>query len=614
MDASFFRTPALRAAVVFVATVLLSLVACLHALSIDFPIGSSFDRPYVAGFNREPEYVAGRTRPFRWAFKDALLRVPGVGQAVYEVRLEVIAAAGPATVSRWFVGNTPLVTLPIQRGGREYTLLAPTRSDDLALRMVSTTVSAGNDRRPLAFAVDRWAVRSVSMPGPPWRYIGGYGLLVTLAYGLLGLWRMPSRPALGLGLLGAVAVAVVLGVWRTALTTALGPWLGLVVAAYPLSWLLLAGLRGLGELLQPGARWPRHGVAGLIVVAWLVRCFGLLHPQAIFSDTLLHAHNLQGLAWGRVFFTEDLPTRAGGGPAPYPPGGYLVQLPGMLGFDAVVLTMAGAALADSLVIGAFGMLGLVGGLPAAAVLFAGILYVVAPPALLSLSIGEMANVVGQALVLPVMVALLSWRRNAVTTAACIGWATVALLGHFGIFLSLVAFLGVYCAGLLLVRTAKSGRLAAGMLLAMGLAIGLYYQVWSTIILHRPAAPPATNSAWDRISTQLAGLGGMRDVGYVLTIIGLVGLGLLWRERRMLGWLAGAWWIAGVASLAPLLFSQQALRWQLWLVAVAALCGGVTLDTLWRWNRAGRVMAVGVLLLVVGPGVWRWIGQIATGYH
>ncbi|MBA3946470.1 MAG: hypothetical protein H0X37_18135 [Herpetosiphonaceae bacterium] len=588
---------------------------------------AGYDKPYLQGFNADPEMIAGGKIGFRWAFGDATIRLPGLGRSSYLFVMQLAAGRPQPTTSHWQLAGQSLVNVPIQQRPRRYTLLLPQGTDDLHLQMMTPSFHAGSDRRELALAVDWLDVQSVGAPIPALRELGGCALIIGLLYGLLRWWHLPVLPTVLLVSGVALGLAALLVWYRLALTIATSRWLLLIVAAYPLFWLVRWCLVHLAIRLVPRAVGQAHAIAALVVLAWLIRVLALLHPQAITSDAGFHAHNLANLAAGRVIFTEDLPARAGGGKAPYPPGGYITLLPAALLLPPDPLMAVGSALIDSLVIGGLWLLCALVGLTPPAALFAGGLYLFAAPALRSLSIGEMANVWAQALTVPFAVALLGWHNGRVGSVALVAWAAVALLGHFGVFLSLLAFGGIYAIMLVLARERFAPKLIGLLGLAALIAVLLYYLVWTGIILKRIPTGPADTAQLPigpvrptiaisirLIWQQLRGLGDLRDIGLLPALLGLGGLGLLWRRERSLARLEAAWWLAGLLSLAPLLWSFQPLRWQLWLFGAAALCGGVALGTCWKRGLVGRGVSLTLLLLWAARVMPLWVIQIASFRH
>ncbi len=101
-----------------------------------------------------------------------------------------------------------------------------------------------------------------------------------------------------------------------------------MLAAYLVTLVLLPLLEAAARLLDLSVSPIEvHTVTALVMLAWIIRLGGLLHPQAYTNDLGLHANNLRGVIRGQMIFTENLPGEAGGGPAPYPPAQYVMLLP-----------------------------------------------------------------------------------------------------------------------------------------------------------------------------------------------------------------------------------------------------------------------------------------------
>jgi hypothetical protein len=359
----------------------------------------------------------------------------------------------------------------------------------------------------------------------------------------------------------------------------------------------------------------------LVILAWAIRLGGLIHPQARTSDLGLHMHNLENLIAGEVIFTEDLPGEAGGGPAPYPPAQYVMLAPWHLLANSEQVIRIGNTLVDSLVIAALWLVLRMAGAPAIAALFAGGLYLFATPLLNAMLVGEMANVWGQALVAPLALLLVCWQQSHAgrrpDLVLGIGMA-IGLLGHFGVFLSLLIFLGVYA--LLQFPRGPWLRFAAIVAVALLAMIVLYYSSFATILAERGGV--RVPFGWGRLRGALAtsfGLAGM--VGPLLGLLGLAGLALLLRDMRarvaagvVLGPLLAAWFCSTLISLGSLLFTQQALRWEAFLFPALALTGGIALAGLHRQGRLGRSTAYALLAVscVRGAALWYW--QIASYQH
>lgn len=585
-----------------------------------------FDRPYIEGFNRpDSEYDVPRsecqsaTVAYRWAFEDARVHFPGIGRAPLRAELSVVAlppAAEPMT-STVALGDTPLLTLPLSRSRSTYHLLLPaTGTGDLDLRFHTPAIQPPGDPRKLAFAADALIVRTLAPALPDWTQLGLLGAIVGVGYGMLRRWSLPARwAALTLSL--AIVVLAALLVWqRLGLTLVTSRVALVLLGGYGLSMLLEPLARGLARLIGivPSPLEAR-AVMVLIVLAWLIRVLGLLHPQTFSSDIGLNTNNLIQLTRGDIFFTEDLPGEAGGGPAPYPPGQYITLLPFQLftSNTSGLITVANA-LADSLAILWLWLILRAVGQPPVAAWLAGGIYLFAAPLLTSLSIGEMANIWGQALVLPWVLVLLRWRQGAAPDLLLGAATAIVMLGHFGVLLSLLAFGLALALVWLIQRDARVWRL---ILIGGGALLGVTLIYYSTplllsAILDRPSAPPTSTTAAQRIAREAGELLLLNGaIGPILTALGLAGLALTWRDNRGLGSLLLAWWLAVLLSWATLLFSQQALRWESFIFPAIALGGGVALAELWCRATLLRLSAAIVTgALLISGGVW-WIERLIS---
>lgn len=586
-----------------------------------------FDVAYLNGFNQDPEYnqpreqCAAATTAYRWAFSEAQVRVPGIGRAPLQVSLHVSRGQpGPTSVaSGWQLGEAPLVAVPLQQDARVYHVLAPLRSSDLDLQIHTPPFAAPGDSRELAFAAEALSIVPLERTMPAWSYIAICSAVVGIGY--LGLRRaaVPSTLAVCAGVGLIIGFTVLIAWWRTPLT----------LIAYRLLALLIAGI-GIGIALRPCGTYlaQRLGISVqrrdvqlivvLVVLAWLVRTVGLLHPQAMNSDIGLNINNLVHVIQGNVIFTEPLPDDAGGGAAPYPPAQYLMLAPfTLLGLDHKTLIIVGNALADSLTIFWLWLLIRAVGLGQPAAIFAGLLYVFATPLLRSLSIGEMANVWGQALVAPWVLALVLWRQGRVSNTLFVIATLFALLGHFGVLLSALLFAATLAVVWLLRRDPYAWRyIAMGSVAMMIVVLGYYADATlRDAVLSRPAAPPPSTSLQHRFGFQLAQLATPSGlIGPLLATLGLAGMALAQKRVPLLGDLLIAWWCSVALSWATLLFSQQALRWPAFIMPAVALGGGLLLAELWQRRTQFRVLAGTVVIVALLHGSWLWIDRIATYNH
>lgn len=626
--------------------VLLMLVASAIAYASPFQyalhIGGAaelgnFARPYLlGGFNRDRERSSDDSpTTFRWAFGNAHVALPGIGSAPRNVTLRVVTGQPTTPVpSTWTVGGVGLLTLPLRSDARQYHVFVPASESNFDLGITTPTFVALNDPRDLAFATDGFEVTSFRGSVPPisilWVVVS-----VAFAYLLMRRWNVSLRITSIICVVIVVCLGVLLAYQRLGVTTfapRLAPLLG---AAYVGTVLLAPLLEASARLLGIAATSAEaHNITALVMLAWIIRLGGLLHPQAYTNDLGLHVNNLRGVVRGEVIFTEALPGEAGGGPAPYPPAQYVMLLPFAGLADAGIVLQIGTTLADSLVIVWGWLLLRAAGAPAGAALWAGGMYLFALPLLRSLLVGEVANVWGQAFVGPMMLALWWWERRPATSrprsvdarqslASLSDWihlawvpgvcVVVALLGHFGVFLSLLVFFATYAAILLLGR---GPWLRLSLLVAWGVAITivLYYSAHAGIILDSPervSVPFGVGRVWGELRKALMIQGLIGPLAFVLGVTGLV---IVVRRLPQVRALMLGWWVSTLVSLGALLWTQQALRWTAFLFPAVAWSGGVALHTLAARGRTGRALACAALTALLIWGAVLWYSQIVSYNH
>ncbi len=581
-----------------------------------------FDVPYIVGFNPEPEFAGpaddctDRTIAYRWAFEDATVEFPGIGRVAYDVVLRLTSGqpTGQAVPSTWIANGAALV-VPVRPEARAYHLLAPPSAfSSLRLDFQTSPYQPPGDPRALGFAVDRIHVSSLGPAAPSWFQLLTLTAMVTLAYLMARHWAL-SQPLAASVAVVAIAAFVALLIWqREGLTIFSGQALRLMLVGFLLAVALEPLARGAARALEISLLpLEARRIVALVVIAWLIRALGLLHPQTYSSDVGLHMNNLLGVTRGEVIFTEGLPAEAGGGAAPYPPALYVMLAPWqLLNLDLRTLVTTANALADSLaILWIWLVLRLVGASPSASYFAAG-LYLFATPLLRSLSTGEMANVWGQSLVLPWLLALLLWRKGRVT-AAVLGAATaIALLGHSGVFLSLGLLLAALGVIWLVHRDQQVWKFAlVVMLVVVGVVVGYFFAFLD--VLTRTSTPVTSST------TPLERLGNEArefvvvsgQIGPLLAVLGLSGLVAAWYRWRRLGDVLAAWWLSTLLSWSTLLFSQQALRWEAFLFPALVLGGGLALAELWRQGAAHRWTAAVLLFAATAHGGILWVQRLIT---
>ena len=637
-----------------------------------------FDAPFLSGFNAsEPtrpgvEWHTLGERPYRWTTDEAEVQLPGVGGGAWLV--SVAASSGPreSVQSHWQLGPAAALTVTVGAEPRVYHILATAEAGDVRLRMRAPPFPAPDDPRTLGLVIYR--VSAAATGAPP--YTPAPSALALLAAALIGAWCLARRLlsssaalplAAGLAVIGALLLAtrrVDIVVFLPLLAALV--WICYLIAAL-LAPLLAAAARALGVSAGPA---ERDMALAATVAAFGVRVAGMLHPYAIFSDTRLHVNNLTEVALGALFLTEGLPCEAGGGQSPYPPGGYLTLMPGglLIGDGALArqwLVQGGVALLESLSAAMIWLLLRHSGLSRRAALLAAALYVAAPPLLRSYSVGEMANLFGQALLLPLLLFLVAGAQRAARwPVAALGAALLAavLVSHAGMTISAVALLAAWLPLWLLGRPPGwlKGRLPllaawAGAAALVGL---VYYSAFLGLFETRreqaaaqanlPAEQrcPPDRPLDDKLARWVVGqvTSPQPALAGPLLIAGAAGALLLaWRpaggvgapgrsaglggdtgqengrERlrgapRQLGVVLAACWLGTALSFGTLLNSDQAVRWQPFLFPALCIGAGIALEAWRRRGRAGRWAALAALIALIWYGLADWVRQVSDYLH
>jgi hypothetical protein len=593
--------------------------------------------------------------PYRWTTADSAVVVPGAGGGPYLV--EIVAGSGRPDNSEaptlWTPGTAPPVELSLPAEPRRYRLLAPAGpGGELRVTMRTTPFTPPGDPRELGFVLHEVRLRDIGAAprAPAWPALGWLALAVGVIYGLASALHVGRTWSLALAAGAALAAAGALALARPALTV-FAPELGLLAVACAA---LGAAAWPLVRRIAPSeaARAEAGHVLALVLLAFALRMGGMLHPQALFSDLGLHANKLYEVTLGRVFFTTGLPGDVGGGQQPYPPGGYLMMLPGQLvaaGGEARRLLVQGAtALFDSLAVALIWALLRRAGLGTRAAALGAACYLLPTAALESFSIGEYANLAGQALALPLIALLglgalsrpetrspipdprspISSPRSLLTAAVALG-----LLAHSGVTLSVGALVAAAWAfawaGRLRGRDGAVDPVVLSIGAAAGLVVALLIYYTAPVFLGALAdragragqGAPALKVLGDTLRA-LLGLTPPQDTRAALppllgpaAVAGLV-LVLLRRKPNAapLRALLAAWWAGTALTLALLLVAEQGVRWAIFLYPALCLGAGICLDALWRRGRLGRLAAIAALAIIVGAGLVAWIGLIRDFKH
>lgn len=645
------------------------------------------DAPFLRGFNASEPSAKGRFdwwnldsgNSYRWATGTATVDIPGIGGGDWIVTLRASSGRpdGDSATSTWQAGTRTLPSLSIAAEPRIYHILADADvSGDLLLRMHTQPYEAPTDPRALGFVLHELHVAPVATSPrlPALAQLGWLAVTLVLVYTLARWLVLAVRPALILAVTCAALIAVLLATQRFALTLFTPALAGLALSCWALALLLHFGARMLDWQLPGTAAQSKvqqrqsRIVVALVLLAFAVRLGGMVHPHALFSDHRFNANNLLKLGLGHVYMQAGLPADAGGGQAPYPPGLYLLLAP-MLLFappdieSRVLVVQSGVALLDSLVVALIWFSLRRAGLGQRAALFGAALYLLPPPILGSFSVGEYANIGGQALALPAMALLAlsigralpqpgtSRSSDAASRSGTRGYEQiwiwlpllcVGLLGHMGVTISVgLLIASAWGIGVLeLVRPRQNhtrhchyfalGALTSGGLLAVIIVGTLYYSApqFATLFAQRltgdsggsgTTGAPLLPILFDVVSGTFAPYHRLTPP---LVLSGLLGLAFLrqrchaWNPAHGLHATLTAWWLGTLLAIGlPLITgASQGVRWAHFLYPALCLGAGPALATLWRRGTAGRLVVLIVLAIILSYGLITWIVQISDYMH
>lgn len=605
-------------------------------------IGGPDDSPYLTGFY-EGETAQGTEQRFRWTRDHAVIAIPGFGAtpARLTLRLQGSRPGGtPATAATITLGDGTPQPLPLSPELRDYTIAVPAsafRDGGVSVTLDTPTYRPTGDRRDLGIVVTNVELRDAPGAGgliaPPLR---------TLAMALLAVFSVYGVCALAL----RSVVAGALAGWIAALTFlifALGPRAMLTLYAPALAALIgVTALVSVGVAIALGWLGQRCGwasdqralggaalIAGAHALALLV---GMRHPQFRTSDLMLNVHRLEFVQRGEWVFTLALPgTRAL--EAPYPPLFYAVMLPfSWLIEDKALLVEASATLACALgILLTFFLARRVCGADGPALWAAGICAIV-PITYGLASAGNFANLFGQGVATGYLVALIltwgHWRRPLVAVGLTFG-LLLALLGHFGIFLSLLVTVPLLILILLLrggiTMRGQALALAASFVFALLLSWAVYYHFHDTLLLgHATAFLNGDMNARGGSAAQAPLAARLRNEWHGLLLwwgwpavpLALAGINLLRRTHPTPPLTLVLTWLGTVFPfLLAAIIASLSVRFHLFVAPALAVVAGWALWQLWRTHRLIGPLASIVIALFWGwQSLAYWVDRVLHAYH
>lgn len=624
-------------------------------------LGGKWDAPFVARFFAA-EGDAEQT--YRWTRSESRIELEGQGLATpwtLRVRMNGYRPNGP-TMVRAHMNGVPTDAFRARDGWDVYEMEGTTAADawtgnNLVVLSNDTFVpqreiEGSKDTRKLGVATD-WLeltpARSNRVIGSDDFWIDWGTAPIVPPFGVLLSWGialgMIYATARGIGVSRrAVNVGAAIFILALALGFALvRPWLGYYTNAFLVLALVLAVLGAMLFFLVPRFANYLHltldktaltVLCGIVLLSVGLKWGGAWYPQFHSSDLLFHAHRLEFVSQGQLFFTSELPDAARR-VVPYPPALYVVLAP----FTAFDQDFSGLliwfdVLADALAIltiyfAARAVMAKAGETNAGrGALFAAFLVAFNPVAFWIYSWGNHTNIFGQAGATVMLAVLLTQdlkqRRN---FGLALFLLVLAAAAHLGIFLSLLAFFPLAIAlGFLLQKTEtrRDGLLLMG-LFAAGLVLVtvLYYVEFSDALMvqtQKFLGDFGGGRAAGQSGVTVARLGDMarytlEQLGWVLFVAGIVGVPLASRtfgQRAKSIW--GAWLLVGLVFALVTVGSSFSTRYTVWAAPALALSGGLLLAWVWDKFKGAQYAAYGLCLVAFGQTLWLWLDRVWNAYH
>lgn len=483
---------------------------------------------------------------------------------------------------------------------------------------------------------DYWIDLGTPPLAPPWVPLARWSAACALLYATMRGIGAPKRAAnilIAFGI-GVIAASVAFArMWVGAYAASfLALALALALLGAALRWFLPRLARS-GALPLDARALARLSAIALVSIG--LKWGGAWYPQFRSSDLLFHAHRLEFVTQGNLFFTSELPDAARR-VVPYPPALYVALAPLTIFSDAYpALLLLFAALADAVALFAIYFAARALGRATRFALRAeryalcvAFLFAFNPVAFWIYSWGNLTNIFAQNAATLLFTALLTLPlTRARDFLLALFLFLLASLGHLGVFLSLLAFLPLAIFLRLLSRRENARRemIALGALLGIGLLLSwsLYYAVFGDTLIMQTQKYISDFSAGRAASRGGISFARAADVarytyeqlGWVLLLLGLGGAPLAWQRfgaRARAVW--GAWLGVGVLFALLTLGAAFSTRYTLWAAPALALSGALALQWLSERGSRWHYVSVGLGALAFAQTLWLWLARVWSGYH
>lgn len=646
----------LRASLLVALVTLVALTLAYQVRSrVAVDVGGKFDQPFVVRFQDQED---DGEQTYRWTRDRSWIELEGTGvPAPWVLRLRANGYRPDRAAHVALAMNETTVEEFDTNGGWSVYTIRGTQPPDAwsgnnTIRLINDTFVpseeiAGNvDPRKLGIAIDRLELvseRSGAVVGnddywvalrapviPPfalllsWAF--SFSLLYTTARGI-GLPRRAINFAFALFIL-ALAFAFAFARLYVGFYTA--PFLNLAIAiallAVVLTWLAPRVYARLGLELTPRA-WA--GLGGIILASVGLKWGGMWYTQFHSSDLLFHAHRLEFVTRGNLFFTSQLPDAAQR-VVPYPPALYVFLTPLISLFDDYSsLLLIANVLADALAVCAIYYAACKLFADARVGLAAAFLFAFNPVSFWIYSWGNHTNIWGQcAATLLFAFCLTHTLSGPRTFLVALFLFLLAALAHLGVFLSLIAFLLLVALLSLGSRSSRSQVLTFAILLGTGVLLAwlLYYGEFSNVLAAQTARFIRDFSSGEtavRGTTPASLLERARHVlrlttdqlGLVLMGLGLLGLPLAWRKLQACSRvILFAWLLVALIFTLISIGSSFSTRSTFWAAPALSISGGLVLAWLFQKTHVGALAAYALGAAAFAMTLLLWVDRVLYAYH
>ncbi|MGB8648290.1 MAG: hypothetical protein WCF84_23840 [Anaerolineae bacterium] len=660
-----------------IGALLLALLAIILAYQFRYPfsiqVGGPIDGPLLSHIHAPQieKPIPTQRIPMRWTTGDSELLLSDWG-AGNPLELQV-------SLSRWQPDNG-IADLTLEVNGQEFDkpqaagqgrqdyklpITDPQflQSNNLSVKFLSDTfnpsktIPGSKDDRNLGIELYSIKLTPLQEVSGQWRAVDGLvwapfklpplrtslafiGSALALYLGMV-LFKIPRRLAFGVVAIATIAAAIGL-VWvRPYLTLFAVPFFELLVLSILIGLfarLIVPRLLAWGGI-RPVA-WELDLLALLFAFAFLVKIVFLLYPQTISFDLLYHAHRLQWVMEGTLFWS--IPSGAnefGGKDVPYLPSYYLFLAPFARFVNGELLVKLSGILLDNVTIGFIYFLVKKYFDDGRAGLFAAWIYIVVPLSFIAISWGIYANIYGQFLTLLLVVALVEAFDRLTTPRGFMVIAllfTLTLLSHTSVFASIVPMFAIWAILLLALDRAWGKKpywaFIGSILIASVIAFFAYYAHFvglmtaGTSQIVDAASTEATRNLGDKGLTFLDLLQPARTefIAVPLYIYAAMVAGFGWliyqarrtptRERFLLLTMLAAWF----AALGILMYTRAEFgfssRYVNFAMPAIALCAGAAFSWVYAHGLVGRGLALGAAAFLGAQGAYHWFVLVMYKYH